>query len=263
MAYLSTASIQKTRLGHEGSSDPGSGEVSPVYEALVCATCPARRSEICGELAMPELKDLSAATIRQHFASGDTVVWDGDPATHGFIVTRGALRVSKVGSDGRRQILAFLFGGDVMTLPERPHYAVTVEALTQGEVCRFERRRFEAVMAKYPQLEKSYRKSAAHKLDIAYDHAFTLGRRTAMERLAAFLLDLKSGSCPKTPTGTLALPMSRSDIADYLGLTIETVSRIFSRLKALKVIVLPAPQEVVVLDVERLRALAESDVSVA
>jgi CRP/FNR family transcriptional regulator len=188
--------------------------------------------------------------------AGETLIWEGDGAENTYVVTRGALRASKSSDDGRRQILDFMFAGQFVGIPSDAAYHFNVEALTDAEVCRFDRRKLEQVMAKYPGLERGYRTGTARQLEQAYEHAYALGRRTAMERVAAFLLDLRASSCPKTSTGVLKLPMTRGDIADFLGLTLETVSRAFSRLKSLGVVRLPSAQEVEIRDAERLRALA-------
>jgi CRP/FNR family transcriptional regulator len=230
--------------------------VSPVYEALVCATCPARKSDLCGDLKEPELRELSRYTMRTAFSAEDTVIWEGDPAVHAFVVTRGSLRMTKTGADGRRQILGFLFPGDVISLPAGRTHHVSLEALGDGELCRFERNRLEVAMQKFPELDKGYRRTIANALEDAYELAYALGRKTAMERVAGFLLDLRTGSCPKSPGGLMHLPMTRSDIADYLGLTIETVSRMFTKLKGAKVIRLPNAQEVDIVDLPRLHGLA-------
>jgi CRP/FNR family transcriptional regulator, anaerobic regulatory protein len=230
--------------------------VSPVYEALVCTTCPARKSDLCGDLKDPELRDLSRHTTRAAFSAGETVVWEGDPAIHAFVVTRGSLRMTKTGADGRRQILGFLFPGDVVSLPAGQSHHVSLEALGDGELCRFERSRLELAMERYPNLDKGYRRTIATALEGAYELAYALGRKTAMERVAGFLIDLRTGSCPKTAGGLLHLPMTRGDIADYLGLTIETVSRMFTKLKGAKVIRLPSAQEVEIADLPKLKGLA-------
>jgi CRP/FNR family transcriptional regulator, anaerobic regulatory protein len=230
--------------------------VSPVYEALVCTTCPARKSDLCGELKEPELRDLSRHTTRAAFDQGETVVWEGDPAIHAFVVTRGSLRMTKTGPDGRRQILGFLFPGDVVSLPAGKAHHVSLESLSNGELCRFERSRLELALQKYPAMDKGYHRTIAHALEGAYELAYALGRKTAMERVSGFLADLRTGSCPKTPGGLMHLPMTRGDIADYLGLTIETVSRMFTKLKGAKAIRLPSAQEVEIVDLVKLRGLA-------
>jgi CRP/FNR family transcriptional regulator len=231
---------------------------NPILESLVCMTCPARKSDICGGMDDVEIRELAASSHRMHVKVGDTLVWDGDGAQYSYVITRGALRASKTSDDGRRQILDFLFSGQFVGIPSDAAYHFDVEALTDAEVCRFEKRKLEQLMAKYPNVEKGYRTGVARQLEDAYEHAYALGRRTAMERVAAFLLDLRASSCPKSATGVLKLPMTRGDIADFLGLTLETVSRAFSRLKSLGVIRLPSAQEVEIRDDERLKALAGS-----
>ena len=230
----------------------------PILESLACFTCPARKSDICGGLDDAEIRDLAAGSHRVQLKTGDTLIWEGDNAQYNYVITRGTLRASKSSDDGRRQILDFLFTGQFVGMPAGATYAFNVEALTDSEVCRFERKKLEQLMAKFPSMEKGYRTGAARQLEDAYEHAYALGRRTAMERVASFLLDLHASSCPKTTTGVLKLPMTRADIADFLGLTLETVSRAFSRLKSLGVIRLPSAQEVELRDTERLKALAGS-----
>ena len=243
-----------TGLGRIGVR--GEGGPHPVFESLACYTCPARKSDICGGLDNNEIRDLAAGSSRIQLKTGDTLIWDGDAAQNTYVVTRGTLRAAKASDDGRRQILDFLFAGQFIGIPSDATYHFNVEALTEAEVCRFDRRKLEEVMAKHPAVDKGYRAGMARQLENAYDHAYALGRRTAMERVAAFLLDLQVSSCPKSSVGTLKLPMTRHDIADFLGLTLETVSRAFSRIKTLGVIRLPSAQEVEIRDSERLKALA-------
>jgi len=228
----------------------------PVFESLACLSCPARKSDICGGLDDVEIRDIAMSSHRVQLKTGETLVWDGDGAQHSYVITRGALRASKSSDDGRRQILDFLFAGQFIGIPSDAAYHFNVEALTDAEVCRFDKRKLEQLMERYPTVERGYRTGTARQLENAYEHAYALGRRTAMERVAAFLLDLQTSSCPKTSAGVLKLPMTRGDIADFLGLTLETVSRAFSRIKSLGVIRLPSAQEVEVRDPERLKALA-------
>jgi CRP/FNR family transcriptional regulator len=241
------------RLGVLGEAHP-----HPILESLACITCPARKSDICGGLDNVEIRDLATNSQRLHLNVGEALVWDGDGARYTYVITRGALRASKTSEDGRRQILDFLFSGQFVGIPSDAAYHFDVEALVDSEVCRFDRRKLEELIAKHPNVEKGYRIGTARQLEDAYEHAYALGRRTATERVASFLLDLRASSCAKSATGVLQLPMTRGDIADFLGLTLETVSRTFSRLKSLGVIRLVAAQEVEIRDVERLKALAGS-----
>ena len=239
------------RLASRGEDGP-----HPVVESLACFTCPARKSDICGGLDNSEIRDLANGSQRMSLKPGETLIWDGDPSQYAYVVTHGALRASKASDDGRRQILDFLFAGQFIGIPSDLKYHFSAEALTDAEVCRFDRRKLEDLMARHPAVEKGYRHGTSRQLESAYDHAYALGRRTAMERVAAFLLDLQAASCPRSPSGVLKLPMTRTDIADFLGLTLETVSRAFSRIKTLDVVRLPSPQEVEIRDPERLKALA-------
>ena len=239
------------RIGMRGDTAP-----HPVFESVACFSCAARKSDICGGLDNHEIRELATHSHRIQLKAGETLVWDGDAAQFSYVITRGTLRAQKASGDGRRQILDFLFTGQFIGMPSDHTYHFDAEALTDSEVCRFDRRRLEDLMAKYPAVEKGYRSGTARQLESAYEHAYALGRSTAMERVAGFLMDLRASSCPKTATGILKLPMTRGDIADFLGLTLETVSRAFSRIKSLGVIGLPSAQEVEIRDIERLKALA-------
>ncbi len=228
----------------------------PLLETLACMTCPARKSDICGSMTDDEIRTISTSSSRIKLKAGDTLVWDGDEARHAYVVTGGTLRSSKADDDGRRQVLNFMFIGQFIGIPSDYTHHFSVEALTDSEVCRFERKKLEEILIRYPAVDKGYRKGTARQLESAHEHAFALGRRTAMERVAAFLYELSYSGCPKTSAKTLKLPMTRNDIADFLGLTLETVSRAFSRLKSVGAIALPSAQEVEIKDEERLKALA-------
>jgi CRP/FNR family transcriptional regulator len=228
----------------------------PILETLACMTCPARKSDICGNMSDDDIRTISNNSSRIRLKAGETLVWDGDEARHAYVVTSGTLRSSKANDDGRRQILSFMFIGQFIGIPSDHVHHYSVEALTDAEVCRFERRKLEDILLRYPAVDQGYRRGTARQLESAHEHAFALGRRTAMERVAAFLYELSRSGCPKTAPRTLKLPMTRSDIADFLGLTLETVSRAFSRLKSVGVIGLPSAQEVEIKDEERLKALA-------
>lgn len=228
----------------------------PILETLACMSCPARKSDICGSMSDEDIRTISTSSSRIRLKAGDTLVWDGDEARHAYVVTSGTLRTSKANDDGRRQILNFMFVGQFIGIPSDHVHHYSVEALTDAEVCRFERRKLEDILLRYPAVDQGYRRGTARQLESAHEHAFALGRRTAMERVAAFLYELSHSGCPKTSSRTLKLPMTRSDIADFLGLTLETVSRAFSRLKSVGAIDLPSAQEVEIKDEERLKALA-------
>ncbi len=169
------------------------------------------------------------ATTRR-LNAGETLFYEGDPAQHVFTITEGTLKLYKLLSDGRRQITGFLLPGDFLGLASSASYVSSAEAVTPLTICRFPRRQFMQLLEELPQLEKELLARASSELAEAQDRMLLLGRKTARERLASFLLRLADRRRPCAPE-TIALSMSRADIADYLGLTIETVSRTFTSLK--------------------------------
>ena len=242
-------------------------EMRPIRAAAVleaghpCFDCAARLQAICGVLDSNELRKFktSGATVTR--AAGETIFFEGDIATHVYNLTSGVLRLSKLLPDGRRQIAGFLFPGDFLGITMEDDHAFTAEAITPSKLCQFSRARFDAFVDTHPRLERRLYAIAAHELAAARQQVVLLGRKTAAERVASFLLMLdarriSSGSGEKLD-GFITLPMSRSDIADYLGLRIETISRELSALKASRLIRLTTTQTIRFVDRERLEQLAD------
>ena len=226
-----------------------------------CFDCAARLQAICGVLNRDELREFKASGTTVARASGDTIFFEGDIATYVYNLTSGVLRLSKLLPDGRRQIAGFLFPGDFLGITMEDEHAFTAEAIIPSKLCQFSRARFDAFVDTHPRLERRLYAIAAHELAAARQQVVLLGRKTAAERVASFLLMLdarriSSGSGEELE-GDITLPMSRSDIADYLGLRIETVSREFSALKASRLIRLTTTQTIRFVDRERLEQLAE------
>ena len=139
--------------------------------------------------------------------------------------------------DGRRQITGFLFAGDFLGLIHNEAYAYSAEALVPTKLCRFPRRRLEALLAEIPHLEQRLLAMASHELAAGQDQMMLLGRKSARERFVSFILTMSdSAKRHGRPGDPVFLAMSRSDIADYLGLTTETVSRTFTSLKKQRLI---------------------------
>lgn len=222
-----------------------------------CGQCKARGLSVCGSLKEEGLRRLAALAEPLDVAAGGVLLREGDPATHLINVTSGMVRVSKLLPDGRRQIVGFLMAGDFLGLASGETYAFTAEAIGEATACRFRRAGYRALLAELPELEAALLERASHDLQAAQDHMLLLGRKTAIERLASFLLDLSGRAARTGDDGVVVdLPMSRAEIADYLGLTIETVSRTMSRLKAGGAITLPSQRAVRIEQSERLRALS-------
>jgi CRP/FNR family transcriptional regulator len=157
---------------------------------------------------------------------------ESEPAEDVFNVTDGAVKIYKMLPDGRRQITGFLFPGDFLGLVFNETYAYSAESLMPTTLCRFPRHRLESLLNELPKLEQRLLGAVSHELAAAQDQMVLLGRKSARERLASFLLILSNAAKRHgQPDNSILIPMSRADIGDYLGLTIETVSRTMTQFK--------------------------------
>lgn len=190
----------------------------------------------------------------------EVLIYEDDPAKYVFIVKHGVVRLSKMLADGRRQITGFLYPGDFLGLGHGDTYGYSAEGVTALTLCRIERSRLAQLLAAAPKLEHRMVAIASNELARAQEQLLTLGRKTARERIAHFLTQLVA-ECEKRQLriDPLELPMTRVDIADYLGLTIETVSRTFTKLAQEDVITLETPQLVHIINRERLARISEAD----
>lgn len=230
----------------------------------VCATCEARRLSVCSVLRDDGLRKLNAVSDPITFRAGEVLVREGDPATRLFNVTGGDVRVHKLMADGRRQIVGFLSAGDFLGLATGDRYAFSAEALTAGSACRFSKSDYRRLLGDMPDLEHALLDRAAHELKAAHEQILLLGRKTAMERLSSFLVQLADRSVRAGGDGRLlSLPMTRAEIADYLGLTTETVSRNTTRLKTRGVIRLVSTHSLRIEKPDELRKLAGLEAEMA
>jgi CRP/FNR family transcriptional regulator, anaerobic regulatory protein len=193
---------------------------------------------VCGVLTREQTPCLAAIARGAQLDAGETLFYEDDPAAEVFTVTSGMLKLSKLLPDGRRQITGFLTPGDYLGLAFAARYVYSAEAVTPVRICRFSRQAFLGLLEQFPALEKALFGRAATELAAAQQQMLLLGRKTARERVASFFLQLAERQGPDD--GTLVdLPMTRTDIADYLGLTIETVSRNIAGLRKAGLIALP------------------------
>ncbi len=192
------------------------------------------------------------------FARNETIFNEGDWAEYSYKVVSGAVRLCKMLPDGRRQIADFFLPGDFFALGESNEHAFTAEAVNEAVVVCFSRRRIERLCDEAPHIRKDLLSRLYRDLSAAQNHLVMLGRQSAKERVASFLLLLAERV--KANNGeSIELPMGRQDIADYLGLTIETVCRALSDLKRSKLITTPSTHEVVLNNTEALRALTDNE----
>jgi CRP/FNR family nitrogen fixation transcriptional regulator len=197
-----------------------------------------------------ERGDLNVIGLARAYRRDQTVFAEGDPADHVYKVVSGAVRSLRVLADGRRQIDDFYFPGDIFGVEPGSEHRTTAEAL--GETVLIAARR--APLIADPDGGGRLWRHALGALRRSQDHVLTLGRRSAAERVASFLTELADRlGCGKT----LTLPMSRQDIADYLGLTIETVSRTLTQLQGERLIALDGCRAVKLLRPDALAELCE------
>lgn len=168
-----------------------------------------------------------------NYKKGTEIFGEREPADYVYQVVTGAVRSYKLLSDGRRQIGAFHLAGDIFGLEIDTDHRFTAEAIVDTTVSLMRRRSLELVAENDAKVAHNLLSMTSSNLRHAEDHMLLLGRKTSLERVAAFLIEMDRRS---TAAGILALPMSRRDIADYLGLTLETVSRALSRLHDLGIL---------------------------
>jgi CRP/FNR family nitrogen fixation transcriptional regulator len=166
---------------------------------------------------------------------------EGEPAEYVYWVTRGVVRTYKLLSDGRRQINAFLLPGDVFGLEDAGDHRFTAEAVCDSTVVFVKRSALVGVAARNGEISSELWMTASAELRRAHDHMLLLGRKSAQERIATFLMGMANRA---DETDMVDLPMSRLDIADYLGLTIETVSRTLTLLESASTIELPSTRRI-------------------
>jgi CRP/FNR family nitrogen fixation transcriptional regulator len=164
------------------------------------------------------------------YKKGIEVYGEKEPAEYVYQVKSGAVRSYKLLSDGRLQIGAFHLAGDIFGLENGSEHRFTAEAIVNTTVRLIKRQSLEVVAGSDAMVARNLLSMTTTNLQHAEDHMLLLGRKTSLERVAAFLLEMDKRL---TAAGVMALPMSRRDIADYLGLTLETVSRALSRLHEL------------------------------
>jgi CRP/FNR family nitrogen fixation transcriptional regulator len=200
------------------------------------------------------LVGLERIGTRLSFARNDDIYAEGDGSDCWYKVVSGTVRICKLLADGRRHIAEFCFSGDCFGLDNTGERLYSAEAVDDIVVMRFPRKTTEAVIEQDPMLARLLRDVMLRDLANAHGRTLLLGRMTASERVAAFLLEMFNR---RDRTKSLDLPMSRNDIADYLGLTIETVCRTLSALKRDRVIAIPNAHRIELLDRDALEEAGE------
>ena len=224
----------------------------------LCRACEARHQGICGSLDADQLRELAKDATRREVAAGtELIASEEQVATYASIMS-GVVKLSKLLADGRRQIVGLQFAPDFLGRPFKNDGQLNAEAATPVRLCVFTKRTIDRMLKASPQLEHQILEQTLRELDEARDWMVTLGRKNAKEKVASFLLMVATCFEPEHSLEDdgpvrFELPMTRADIADFLGLTIETTSRQLTRLRRDGVIEVEHNREVTILDTEALR----------
>ena len=222
-----------------------------------CGECQIRHRAVCARCDADELVRLEEIKYYRSFEAGQTIVWSGDRMDFVGSVVSGIATLTQTMEDGRRQMVGLLLPSDFVGRPGRGVAPYDVTAVTDLVMCCFRRKPFEEMMSATPHVSQRLLEMTLDELDSAREWMLLLGRKTAREKIASFLAILArrdTGLKARTPKGQIAfdLPLTREEMADYLGLTLETVSRQMSALKRDGVVELEEKRRIIVPDFDRL-----------
>lgn len=228
----------------------------------LCRACEARHRGICGALDEDQLSELNKHASRKRVESGGRLFGDTDKVVTYSNILSGVIKLTKMLADGRQQIVGLQFAPDFLGRPFQQERSVDAEAATGVSLCSFPKATIDRMIAESPELEHKLLEQTLKELDEAREWMVTLGRKTAAEKVASFLLLISRHIDPEAidAEGPIVfdLPLTRADIADFLGLTIETVSRQLTKLRKEGVIRIENNRRITVPDLERLELRTEA-----
>lgn len=222
-----------------------------------CVDCPIRHRAVCARCEADELERLEQIKYYRNFDAGQTIMWAGDEMAFVASVVRGVATLSQTLQDGRTQMVGLLLPSDFMGRPGRKTSPYDVTAVSNVTLCCFRRRPFEQLLASTPHIAERLLTMSLDELDAAREWMLVLGRKTAREKIASLLTIIARREAQASLTASkgpivIDLALTREAMADYLGLTLETVSRQISALKAEGILVLDGKRRILVPDIRRL-----------
>ncbi len=227
---------------------------------VLCRSCEARHKGICGALTPKQLLALSKGTIKHKIEADREISAEGGAPIEFSNIISGVVKLSKLMADGRQQIVALQFAPDLVGRPFDIQNKTTVEAATEVRLCSFPVKVLEDLIAESPDLEHRLHQQNLRELDEARDLLLSLGRKSASERVASFIYFIALHINPDASAGHATLdfqiPLKRSDIADFLGLTLETVSRQMTKLRQAGVISIIDRRSIQITNLAKLEQLA-------
>jgi CRP/FNR family transcriptional regulator len=230
---------------------------------LRCDSCSVRHKSVCSALTRSEIERLSAIAHIKSFPPGHVILRDNEQPGYFANIISGVVKLTKSLGDGRQQIVGLQFASDFLGRPFRSNSPYHAESVTDVQLCTYEKSQFERVAKEFRDFEHRLFENTLDELDAAQEWMLLLGRKGAEEKVASFIMmvarRMQSVGCEEIGDGParFELPLARAEIADFLGLTIETVSRQFTRLKVEKLIALEGSRTIVINDMARLLEASE------
>jgi CRP/FNR family transcriptional regulator len=200
------------------------------------------------------LEKFSKISTEKNYTNKENIFIQNDPAKHLFNITEGNVKIYQLLDDGRIQIIGFLYPGDFFGSYKNNKYNYSAESIGDLKTCVFDQKILEQYLDENPVLAKELLNQTSFELTVAQDRITVLGKLSAIERISTFLTNIseqrKRIGWQNNP---ISLPMTRQDIADYLGLTIETVSREFSNLKSSNLIKVISSKQIYLPNIDALK----------
>jgi CRP/FNR family transcriptional regulator, anaerobic regulatory protein len=225
-----------------------------------CSVCAVRHRALCGATAKEELPRINRVASQRRYDAGQFIIGAGQPQDWFATVLSGVVKLTKTMSDGRQQIVGLLCASDFLGRPFGSASPYGAEAATAVELCCVERHYFEDLLLNSPDMKQLILERTLNEVDAAREWMLVLGRKTAEEKVASLILLMTKRACLENASGFRPLhydlPLSRTEMAEYLGLRIETVSRQIRRLRTAGVIETDNGRAITILDIGRLGQMA-------
>ncbi len=228
-----------------------------------CEDCPIRYNAVCSKCDADELEKLSKIKYYRSFSAGQTIFFAGDPLEFVASIVFGVASLTRTLPDGRVQMVGLLLPSDFLGRPNRETIDTDIVAETDVMLCCFRRKPFEGLIEETPHVGQRLLEMTLDELDAAREWMLVLGRKTAREKIASLLYMIATRMAALEPgeatRATFTLPITRETMANYLGLTIETVSRQMSAFKKEGLIAFDDRRDITVPDLDILKAETGED----
>lgn len=230
-------------------------------ERETCSACPIRHRAVCARCDDDELQRLEGMKSYATFEAGQPIIWRGDRLTSFSSVVVGIAALSRTMEDGRNQMVGLLLPSDFIGRPGREHVDFDVTAVTDVTLCQFKRQPFEQLVEEIPHVSQRMLEMALDELNAAREWMVLLGRKTAREKIATFIdMIVRRSTVPGVDVQKFSLPLTREQIADFLGLTLETISRQLSAMRKDGIVEFSGRRDFIIKDIKALRHASGDDI---